>query len=211
MSLLPRPRSLAVISAMLLAGAVVACNDPYRVRASLDVVEDTLVLHSISDLTAPATAPVVLDIANQANVFSASTRMPVARRLGPEFYANGAGFDVAIDVRGDSVIFVPPRKVATSLSTVRRVGIRRDTVAFESVAAAPGSGYAFDTVSVAARQGNTVFVVSQHPVCASEINSEIYAKIGIIAIDPVARTATLRVRLDPNCGFRSFLPGVPKR
>lgn len=211
MSLLPRPRWYSLAAAVLLAGTVAACDDPYEVRATLPVVEDTLVLNSIGDLSAPPTAPVVLDIATQANLFDATTRFPAARRLGADFYNNGAGFDIAIDVRGDSVVFLPPRRVASSLAVVRRVGLRRDTIAFDALRFAPGSGYVFDSVAVSAREGQTVFVVSQHPVCGREFSAELYAKVGVMDIDASAKTATLRVRLDPNCGFRSFLPGVPSR
>jgi hypothetical protein len=213
MPLLPRPRWFPLVAAALLAGTVAACDDPYDIKATLDVVEDTLVLNSIGDATAPVTAPVVLDIANQSNIYAAGSRFPTARRLGADFYNNGAGFDVAIDVRGDSVYFMPPRRVASSLAAVRRVGLRRDTIDFDSVRFAPGSGYVFDSVTVSAARGQTVFIVSQHPVCANfnEVSRELYAKVGVLDLDPVAKTATLRVRLDPNCGFRSFLPGVPSR
>lgn len=211
MPLLPRPRWFPLAAAALLAGVVAACDDPFRIRATLDVVEDTFVVNSVGDLTAPIAAPVAIDLGDQPNLFNASTRKPAVRRLGAEFYNIGAGFDFAIDVRGDSVVFLPPRRLTTALTTVRRVGLRSDTVAFESATIAPGSGYVFDTVSVGARPGNTVFVVTQHPVCSSEFSAELYGKVGIVAIDPVARTATLRVRVDPNCGFRSFLPGVPSR
>jgi hypothetical protein len=211
MSLLPRSRWFPLAAAALLAGIVVACGDPYEVKARLDVVEDTLVVNSIGDASLPATAPVVLDIANQSNVFDPATRFPVARRLGSDFYNNGVGFDVAIDVQGDSVLFLPPRRIASSLASVRRVGLRSDTVAFDAARVAPGSGYVFDSVAVSAREGQTVFIVSQHPVCVNEFSREIYAKVGVLDVDPAAKTATFRVRLDPNCGFRSFLPGVPTR
>lgn len=211
MPLLPRSRWFPLAAAALLAGTVAACDDPFRIRASLDVVEDTFVVNSVSDLSAPIASPVAVDLGDQPNLFNASTRAPTVRRLGSEFYSIGAGFDFALDVQGDSVVFLPPRRLTTALSTVRRVGLRRDTIQFENAVAAPRSGYVFDTISVGARPGNTVFVVTQHPVCASEFSSELYGKVGIISIDAAARTATIRVRVDPNCGFRSFLPGVPSR
>ena len=210
MPLQPRPRWLPV-AAVLLVAAVAACDDPFRVRASLPVVEDTLVVNSIGDPTAALAAAVALDVADQSNLFDASTRRPVARRLGPEFFAIGAGFDVGIDVQGDSVVFLPPRLLTTGLTSVRRIGLRREASPFENITVAPARGYVFDTVSVAAREGQTVTLVSQHPVCGSEVYGEIYAKIGVLDVDPAAKTATLRVRLDPNCGFRSFLDGVPTR
>jgi hypothetical protein len=212
MPLLPRSRWSPLAIAALLAGTVVACDDPFRVRATTEVVEDTLVVNSVSDQSAPIAAPVAIDIGDQPNLFDVGTRGPSVRRLGAEFYSIGAGFDVAFDVRGDSLVFLPPRRLTTALTTVRRVGLRKDTLlAFDDATVAPGSGYVFDTVSVGAREGDVVYVVSQHPVCASDYSAELYAKIGIVDIDPAAKTATLRVRVDPNCGFRSFLSGVPSR
>lgn len=211
MPLLPRSRWYPIVAAVLIGATAAACDDPFSVDATTEVVEDTFVVNSVSDASVPPAAPVALDMADQSNLFDIGTRVPATRRLGSEFYAIGAGFDVAVDVRGDSVVFLPPRLLTTALTTVRRVGLRRDTTAFENARIAPGSGYVFDTVSVGARPGNTVFVVTQHPVCTSDYSLELYAKIGVVAIDPVARTATLRVRVDPNCGFRSFLDGIPSR
>ena len=210
MPLSPRPRWYPLAAAALLAGGIVACGDPYEVKASVKVVEDTLVVHSISDASAPISASAVIDIADSPDGLAASRR-PIARRLGSDFYSSGLGFDVAVDVRGDSVLFLPPLEVTNSLTTVRRIGLRADTIGFERATVAPGSGYQFDSVAVSARVGQTVFVVSQHPLCVYEFRTEMYAKIGVLAIDQAARTATLRVRLDPNCGFRSFLDGIPSR
>lgn len=209
MPLLPRPRWFPLAAAALLAAGVVACSDPYQVKARLDVVEDTLVFHSVSDASAPLGTAAVLDIAGARDTLA---RAPLARPLSSEFYATGAGFDVAIDVKGDSVTFLPPRTVSNSLTTVRRIGLRKEpTLAFDAITVAPSKGYQFDSVAVSARVGDVVYVVSQHPLCTYEYSQELYAKVGVLAIDPAARTATMRVRLDPNCGFRSFLAGVPKR
>lgn len=208
MSYTPRSRRLSLLSfAAVLALGVVACDDPYEVRARLGTVEDTLVVNAISDTAASATAPVAVNLAGRA-INSDTPRSPATRRLTAAF-----DFDFAVDVEGDEAVILPPRLVATSVFGVRRVGLREDSTSdFEAIRSAPATGYQFDTVAVRLRVGETAIIVAQNPVCnpqAGEVYSELYAKIGLLAIDPVAKTATLRIRLDPNCGFRSFLPGVP--
>lgn len=207
MPLSPRPRWLPFLSVGLAAAAgLAACSDPYEVKASLDTVEDTFVVASLNDTLASPSALVAVDIAQQSYTSAGRLqRMPVATRVGNDF-----NFDVAVDVRGDTAVFYPTRMVATALASVHRVGLQKSTTAFEAITAAPNGGYVFDTVAVAARVGETVIVASLHPVCSTEYNRELFAKIGVMAVDPALKQATLRVRLDPNCGFRSFLAGVPK-
>ena len=207
MSLLPRARLLAMLVAVPLFAALAACEDPFEVRARLRVNEDTLTVASISDTLAAPSAPVAIDVARRTGFDDASLplRTPVATRL-----ALGIDFDVAVSIEGDSVVFLPPRLVVSSLGTTHRVGLRHETAAFDAIRSAPGRGYVFDTVAVAAREGETVIVATQHPNCFQEISPELYAKIGVLAIDRVRREATLRVRVDPNCGFRSFADGIPR-
>jgi hypothetical protein len=205
MSLSPRSRCLVALAAIT---ALAACDDPYEIKARLAVTEDTLVVASLTDTLAPPSARVAIDVARLVGFDEAGLpiRAPVATRL-----ALGIEFDVAVAVDGDSVFFLPPQLVVSSLGSTHRVGLRRDSVPFESIRSAAGRGYVFDTVAVSAREGHTVTVATQHPNCirGREFSPEIYAKIGVIDVDAERREATLRVRVDPNCGFRSFADGVP--
>ena len=205
MSLSPRSRWLVLLATTALA----ACDDPYEIKARLAVNEDTLVVASVTDTLAAPSAPVAIDVARLTAIDEAGlpVRVPVATRL-----ALGIEFDVAVAVAGDSVVFLPPRLVLSPLASTHRVGLRRDTIPFENIRSAAGRGYVFDTVAVVARAGETVTVATQHPNClrGREFSPEIYAKIGVMAVDPARREATLRVRVDPNCGFRSFADGVPR-
>ncbi len=207
MSHFPRARWRLAFVALTTIAALAACEDPFEIRARLAVNEDTLRLASITDTLAAPSAPVAIDVARLTGFDDATLpiREPVATRL-----ALGLEFDVALAVDGDSVVFLPPRLVLSSLGSTHRVGLRRETTPFESIRAAPGRRYVFDTVAVVARKGETVIVATQHPNCFQEFSPELYAKIGVLDIDPVRREATVRVRVDPNCGFRSFLDGVPR-
>jgi hypothetical protein len=49
----------------------------------------------------------------------------------------------------------------------------------------------------------------QTDICQFQTSQLVYAKLQIKAIAPVSRTIAFRITYDPNCGFRSFLPGVP--
>ena len=207
MSLFPRAPWRVAFVAMTAVVSLAACDDPFEVRARLAVNEDTLTLASITDPLAAPSAPVAIDVARLTGFDDANLpqRTPIATRL-----ALGLDFDVAVAVEGDSVVFLPPRLVLSSLGSTHRVGLQRETAAFEAIRTAPGRGYVFDTVAVVAREGETVIVATQHPNCFQELSPELYAKIGVVDIDPVRREATLRVRVDPNCGFRSFADGVPR-
>ena len=83
---------------------------------------------------------------------------------------------------------------------------------FDQITRAPAGGYDFDE-SFEAAVGD-VFVMQSvgHPSCAgSFFSSVIYAKLRVEAVDPASRTLTLRVLVDPNCGFRGFESGTPSR
>jgi hypothetical protein len=60
---------------------------------------------------------------------------------------------------------------------------------------------------------NTVVVIeSVDPAaCSSSFyGTTTYAKLIIDAVDPVNRVLKTRFTVEPNCGFHSFAPGVPK-
>jgi hypothetical protein len=50
---------------------------------------------------------------------------------------------------------------------------------------------------------------SSGDLCQFALNPNIYAKIAVDSINLASRTLFLRLGLDPNCGFRSFVAGIP--
>jgi len=97
--------------------------------------------------------------------------------------------------------------------TSRAVGMQKLLVQFDSVADAPKSGYQIDSTSFVLTPGATLVVQSQHnfsgDICQFALNPNIFAKLAVDSVNLASRTIYLRLGLDPNCGFRSFVAGVP--
>ena len=123
-------------------------------------------------------------------------------------------FDVAfdIDANGDAVVY-PVKQVVSLPGTSRAVGMQKLLVQFDSVADAPKSGYQIDSTSFVLTPGATLVVQSQHnfsgDICQFALNPNIFAKLAVDSVNLASRTIYLRLGLDPNCGFRSFVAGVP--
>ncbi len=73
---------------------------------------------------------------------------------------------------------------------------------------APTSGYQTDsTLALDVNEG--AIVETQTNICEFQSSQLVYAKLQIKAVDPISRQIVFRITYDPNCGFRSFEPGVP--
>jgi hypothetical protein len=84
---------------------------------------------------------------------------------------------------------------------------------FESVSEAPRTGYKIDS-TVVASAGEVIVVEAVHnngsqDLCTFSLSPNVYAKISVDTIFVATRTIKFRLGLDPNCGFRSFAPGIP--
>lgn len=195
LSSLPRRAAAALRAAgALLALAVAACDDPFEVTADVDVVETTVVMRALTGT--PLELPLVLLVAPEPQVV----------RPTPEFV-----FDLAFDLDASGAATLYPVDLVARPSVVsgRTIGLQKVSgQSFESIARAPGGGYAFrEPLPVAV--GDVIVLQSVgHPSCANSFFSTIvFAKMRIDAIDPAARTLTARVLVDPNCGFRGFETG----
>jgi hypothetical protein len=71
------------------------------------------------------------------------------------------------------------------------------------------SGYVTDTVLTLVAGDVVVIQATQPTLCDYPYPSLIYSKFIIDSIKPAARSIHLRAVTDPNCGFRSFSPGIP--
>lgn len=185
--------------------AVGACSDPFEVKASSEVYEDTLAVYALSAV--PPSAPTAL------NTFDG-----VAVRTDPSEH-----FDLVFDIRedpetGDTAAFVLPPRAVGGFSTA---GIRKDTRAYEDIERAPTSGYD-DSSAVRIEPGDVLLVQAQSYACSGQLISArlyIYSKIVIDSVkanppfdpetNPAGSTIYFRFRTDPNCGFVSFADGLP--
>lgn len=198
-SLLRRARRGAARLALALAVPVAACGDPFEVTANFDTVEGTITISAFNDTPVELPTGVLL------------APFPQAVRPGPDFL-----FDLAfdIDAEGDAVLLPVDALAAPGVFGGARVtGIRPVTdQGYDAITRAPAGGYVVgDPVPVAVGDIGVLQAVN-HPTClGSFIGTTVYAKYRVEAIDPAARTLSLRIRVDPNCGFRGLEVGEPTR
>lgn len=184
----------ALIAAGTTLVLAAACGDLTSVPASLATLTDSGTVFALNG--APVGAPTALHLYTGSRLAADAT-----------FF-----FDIAfdIDAAGNPVI-LPQRAVASGLTATHSVGLQTVDSPFASLEQAPKSGYRADTALVT-RVGQTVAVQSQDTnICGVSINgSTIHAKIVVLSLDRTARKLSIQYTVDPNCGFLSFLPGVPK-
>jgi hypothetical protein len=190
-----RPSSKIIalaVGALSIVG--LACGDFTGVPASLPTFSDSGTVYALNG--APPGAPTAL------HVFS-GTLLPATASFV---------FDVAFDIDpAGRVLIIPQSVVATGLSSKHTVGMQRISADFDALTSAPKSGYRADTTLITS-PGQVVAIQSSDPnACGISLTgSTLYAKVVVTAIDVVTRTLSVRFAVDPNCGFVSFAPGVPK-
>lgn len=183
-------RILLVLGATAAIGTA-ACDNPFAPRATTSVRTDSFVVYAVSET--PVNVPAAFNI-----VFFTPLR------LEPTY-----GFDLAFDIdEVGKVVLIPVRLVGGAVTAGRRVGLQRITGAYEEMTRAPTAGYQYDS-TLTLDIGEAALVELQTDVCQFQTSQLVYAKLQIKTVDPVTRTIVFRITYDPNCGFRSFLPGVP--
>jgi hypothetical protein len=183
-------------AATLAASAMLACGDPIRPVANFQNYADTLALYALN--SAPRGAPTAIRI--------------LAGTGGDAGVTTDAGFrfDVAIDInaQGRPVLY-PVRTIAAPFVATHRVGVRRTNDAFDLILSAPTTGYTYDSVAVLSI-GEVVLIESGDPeACPLTFGGVIYGKMVVDSVNLSTGRVYSRITADPNCGFRSFLPGVP--
>ncbi len=190
-----RPKfRIAAVAVSVVSALLAACGDLTGVPASLNTVTDSTSVYALNG--APSGAPTAL------HVFS-GTLLPVTSSFV---------FDVAFDIdAGGNAVLLPQRAVASRLTSTHSVGLQKLNASFDAVTSAPKSGYRADTAMVAS-VNQVIAVQSTDPdACGISLTgTTLYAKVVVLAIDRVARQLTIRYTVDPNCGFVSFAPGLPK-
>jgi hypothetical protein len=188
-----KKRSALLLAAGAVAVGAVACKSLTGVPAGLSTVADSGIVYAING--APSGAPTAV------HMFTGSRTAADA-----SFF-----FDVAFDIDAKgSVVLLPQRTVASGLTTTHGVGLQKISQTYEAVQSAPKTGYRADTAMVV-NAGQVVLVQVQDPACAVSITgSFIYGKMVVLSVDTAARTLDIQYTADPNCGFLSFAPGIPK-
>jgi hypothetical protein len=184
-----RPLVVMALATTIISAA--ACDDPFAPRATTKVRTDSFIVYSVSKT--PVSVPAAFNI-----VFFTTLR------LEPTY-----GFDLVFDINdAGQVVLLPVTLVGGATTAGRQVGLQKITGSYEDLTLAPTSGYKHDSTLVLG-VGDGALVELKTDVCQYQSSQLVYAKMQIKAIDPVSRTIVFRITYDPNCGFRSFLPGVP--
>ena len=107
---------------------------------------------------------------------------------------------------------LPVRLVVSPPSGVRLVGLAHSPGVFEQLLNAPSGGYQTDSSEVLA-VGDLMVIQTTRALlgeyCQLAISPYLYAKLAILSIDVSTRLIQFQLGSDPNCGFRSFRPGIP--
>jgi hypothetical protein len=178
---------------VLLAG----CGDYNPYAATLPTVADTFTIFALTGT--PPAYPSGLNTVGR-----------VATRVD-----GTANFDMAFDINSEGKAVVYPVKlIVSSIGGDRPVGLRKVAVAFKDLDSAPTGTYATDS-AVVAGVGEVVVVEANRgttgDLCSFNISPNIYTKILIDTVDVATRTIVIQTVMDPNCGFRSFLDGIPSK
>jgi hypothetical protein len=172
-----------------------ACRDPIEIEATEQVWTDTLTVYALTG--SPPGYPNTLSI--------------TARQVFP--VTGFGGFDIAFDIdESNRVLVHAARRVITLGQAVPQVGLQIVPGTFESITAAPVTGYKVDSTLVAS-EGDVIVLEAMHngesDVCTFALSPNLYAKISIDTVFLASRTIKFRFGYDPNCGYRSFAPGIP--
>lgn len=189
----PVRRGRAVAFVALVALAVSACSDPFKVTAQYANTSFAFSLFALSG-SGPANAPAAIDFGS----------------LGAVRVDGSFNFDVAFDFDGTGKIRILPQKlVGASVGGARSVGLQRVTGVYETVLLAPAKGWVLDS-AVTVLPGEVVVVRLTSSGCVYQLSSELYAKF---VIDSVKAGGLMfgRGMTNPNCGFKSFETGIPTK
>jgi hypothetical protein len=193
-------RHLSAVATLMCLGVVLGCDDPFANEATTPTRADTLVAFAMTG--SPPQFP---------SGYSAGTGG--LARIEPE-----VGFDVAFDLTPDDKIRVIPARLVSQYRVVlgrtsltQQVGLLTPSTTFESIARAPDVGYKRDSVVVVS-PGQPVLMEVVSEICQFQFTFSqiLYAKLVVDSVHSGARRIFFRAVRNPNCGFRSFQPGIPK-
>lgn len=182
------------IAAVALASGASSCGDPTAIEAQFET--DTAHVQVFALNGSPTTLPSAI-----------RTRSIIAVRVGNDF-----GFDVAFDLGpSGEVIAYTPRMIANEVAPVRRVGLLLAEGPFESFTEAPTGGFKYDSL-LTIPAGKLLLVDVIEPACInlSILGPNVRSKVQVDSVNVTTRAIWLRVLSNPNCGFRSLTPGLPK-
>lgn len=107
----------------------------------------------------------------------------------------------------------PVKLIVTPLTGIGDVGLRKVDGTFESVQRAPTGSYPLNE-SLTVGVGEVAVIEArrnrQGDLCSFALSPNIYSKLVVDSVSTATNAIWFRVVVNPNCGFRSFAPGLPK-
>jgi hypothetical protein len=193
-----RARRGLILAVLALVAGATACEDPFEITAQYPNVDQTFELWAISG--SPAAYP--------SGLLVVAPGLPQATAVRLDASGN---FDIAVDIDALGRLTRPAGRQ-------RRLADRR--LACDPVPAADGvvqrhSRRASRRMVAGLRaapsaRGQAFLLRISTLYCQFDIRQDIYAKFYVDSIIPADRRVKLRSRINPNCGFRSLLNGVPE-
>ncbi|HEU4565333.1 MAG TPA: hypothetical protein VFS05_11810, partial [Gemmatimonadaceae bacterium] len=121
--------------------------------------------------------------------------------------SSSATFDIVFDIdAAGKVVLYPVQRIG---GVSGRTMFRFPDQPFDAITEAPTGGYTDTTATLDV--GQTVLVRAEPTYCAGSLRTDIFSKIQVLSVDLPTRQIRFQSTVDPNCGFVSFLPGVPDR
>ena len=119
-----------------------------------------------------------------------------------------SSFDFAFNITsGDSAVLLPTGALHLGVGS----GILKVAAPFDAITIVPGGVYV-DSLPVHIDSGTVAVVHSRALSCiVTGTLSYVYAKLQVLAVDTVARSLTMQILSNKNCGYRSLEPGNPTR
>lgn len=183
-----RPVWLAALAAVTI---VTACEDPFEITASAPNIDATLEVWAITG--SPSAFPSGLLLA-QATV----VRLDAA-----------GSFDIAFDIDQDGRVKVlPVSAVVSPVTGSRQIYFQRTSLAYNQIIDAPRTGWTTDSLLLI-NPGQAFLVRATTQFCQFSAQPDIYARILVDSVIVPERRIKLSARVNPNCGFRAFVSGIP--
>lgn len=181
-----------VLPALFVGAAVtvLACDDPFGLPlARIPNTVDTVSLYALRGT--PLTLP---------SGYYVEFRLPVRTDTTVLF-----DFVFDIDAGGQAQLLP-----TGALGLGRASGIKIVDMPFDAVTMAPPRPYV-DSTAVAVTAGTVAVLHSRPSSCSFLSTVFFYAKLRVLAIDPVERRIDFEILADVNCGYRGLEPGLPRR
>jgi hypothetical protein len=186
-----------LFAAALLTALAAACGDDSSLLGVAQS-ETALVPFTVYPLSGDASLPAAIDLSGR-------------RAVRPSILGGTVlNFDLAFDLDAQGrILVIPPARLASPPTGTSRVGLQTRSETFDGLTRAPDGGYTFDSTAVLTR-GQTLAIEASAATCSTTY--PMHAKLVVDSVGAAAagRPIYLRVRVNPNCGFRSLEPGLPK-